>query len=296
MQIETLRVYCDLIETASFSKSAKMNGVTQSAVSQQIRALENKFDVILIDRGKKNFSMTPEGTVFLDAAKQIMEVYGGIEDRFQELQDRVEGALRVATVFSLGLHELPPYVKRFRAQFPEVDLKLDYLRSNQVYNEVLEGRADLGVVAFPAKRKGIAIKEFAKDKLVCICPPGHPLAERRTIRLAELKKRKFVAFEPDLPTRKAIDRVLKSEDVQVDRAMEFDNIETVKRAVEVENAVSIVPLRSVEDEVKAGRLVAIEIKSAGMWRPLGLIQKRERSTSPAMREFIAILGTLSRKK
>ncbi len=295
MQIETLKVYCDLIETASFSQSARLNGVTQSAVSQQIRALENKFDVILIERGKKNFSMTPEGKVFLDAAKQIMEIYVSIEDRFQELQNKVAGTLRVATVFSLGLHELPPFVKKFRATFPEVDLKIDYLRSNQVYNEVLEGRADLGVVAFPAKRKGIVIDEFSQDKLVAICPPEHELSERRSIRLTELKKRKFIAFEPDLPTRKAIDRVLKSEEVQVDRDMEFDNIETVKRAVEVENAVSIVPLRSVEDEVKSGSLVAIDIKSADMWRPLGLVQKRTRATSPAMREFISLLKTRSGK-
>lgn len=289
MQIETFQVYCDLIETASFSKSAKLNGITQSAVSQQIRSLETKFEVVLIERGKKNFSMTPEGKVFLDAARQIIELYGGISDRFQELQNKVVGNLRIATVFSLGLHELPPYVKIFRRQFPEVELKIDYLRSNQVYNEVIEGRADLGVVAYPMKRKGIVIEEFAQDKLVCICPPEHELAERRTLKFSDMRGQKFVAFEPDLPTRKAIDRVLKAEDVQVEREMEFDNIETVKRAVEVENALSIVPLRSVEAEVKAGTLVAIDMKSVDMWRPLGLIQKRTRATSPSMREFISLL-------
>jgi DNA-binding transcriptional LysR family regulator len=289
MQIETFQVYCDLIETASFSKSAKLNGITQSAVSQQIRALEGKFDIVLIERGKKNFSMTPEGKVFLDAARQIMELYEGIGDRFSELQNKVAGSLRVATVFSLGLHELPSYVKRFRKQFPDVELKIDYLRSNQVYNEVIDGRADLGVVAYPVKRKGIVIEEFAQDKLVCICPPDHELAEYRTLKFSDMRGQKFVAFEPDLPTRKAIDRILKAEDVQVERDMEFDNIETVKRAVEVENALSIVPMRSVEAEVKSGTLVAIELKSADMWRPLGLLQKRTRATSPAMREFTNLL-------
>jgi DNA-binding transcriptional LysR family regulator len=289
MQIETLKVYCDLIETASFSLSAKLNGVTQSAVSQQIRALEVKFGVVLIERGKKNFSMTPEGKVFLDASRQIMEIYGSIDDRFHELQDKVAGSLRVATVFSLGLHELPPYVKMFRQRFPDVDVRIDYARSNQVYLDVIDGRADLGVVAFPAKRKGIVIDEFAQDRMVLICPPDHELAERRSVKLSDLRGQRFIAFEPDIPTRKAIDRVLKSEEVSIDREMEFDNIETVKRAVEVENAISIVPMQSVQGEVKAGTLVAIEIKGADMLRPLGLIQKRTRSTSPAMREFIALL-------
>ncbi len=289
MQIETLKVYCDLVETTSFSLSAKLNGVTQSAVSQQIRALEIKYGVVLIERGKKNFSMTPEGKVFLDAARQIMEVYNSIDDRFQDLQDKVAGTLRVATVYSLGLHELPPYVKMFRQRFPDVEVRIDYVRSNQVYIDVIDGRADLGVVAFPTKRAGVLIDEFSEDRMVLICPPGHELAERRTVKLTDLRGQRFIAFEPDIPTRKAIDRVLKSEEVTVDREMEFDNIETVKRAVEVENAVSIVPLPSVQAEVKAGTLVAIEIRGADMIRQLGFVQKRSRSTSPAMREFIALL-------
>ncbi|MEM0897040.1 MAG: LysR family transcriptional regulator [Verrucomicrobiota bacterium] len=291
MQIETLKVYCDLIETASFSQSAKINGVTQSAVSQQIRSLESKFDVTLIERGKKNFSMTPEGKVFLEAARSILEIFNGIGDSFQELQDRVAGSLRVATVFSLGLHELPPIVKQYRGRFPEVELKVDYLRSNQVYTEVVEGRADLGIVAYPAKRKGVVVEEFAQDQLVCICPPEHELASQNGIRLKDLGGRKFIAFEPDLPTRKAVDRALRAANVTIEREMEFDNIETVKRAVEVENALSIVPKRSVVGELKGGTLVALEIQSKDMWRPLGIVQKRTRATSPAMREFTDLLKT-----
>lgn len=289
MQVETLKVYSDLIDTASFSLAAKRNGITQSAVSQQIRALETKFDVVLIERGKKNFSMTPEGKVFLDASKEILELYNGIQDRFHELQNKVAGTLRIATVFSLGLHELPPFVKEFRAAYPQVDLKIDYIRSSQVYTEVIEGNADLGIVAYPSKRKGVTIEEFAQDKMVVICPPDHPLARRKTARFEDLADQKFVSFEPDLPTRKALDKALKNAGVTVRREMEFDNIETVKRAVEIENGISIVPSRSVENEVKSGRLVSVDIRSEDMKRPLGFVQKRTRATSPAMREFIALL-------
>lgn len=289
MQVETLKVYSDLIETASFSLAAKRNGITQSAVSQQIRALETKFDVVLIERGKKNFSMTPEGKVFLDASKEILELYNGIQDRFNELQNKVAGTLRIATVFSLGLHELPPFVKEFRRLYPKVDLKIDYIRSSQVYSEILEGNADLGIVAYPNKRKGVTIEEFAQDKMVLICPPDHPLAKRKTARLDDLADQKFVSFEPDLPTRKALDKALKNAGVAVRREMEFDNIETVKRAVEIENGISVVPELSVSDEAKGGTLRAIPIRQPALSRPLGLVQKRTRATTPAMREFIAIL-------
>ena len=289
MQVETFKVYCDLIETASFSNAAKLNGITQSAVSQQVRALEKRFGVVLVERGKKNFSVTPEGNIFLEASRDILQVYNSIEDRIHDLQDRVVGELKVATVFSLGLHELPPFIKDYRTRFPQVEVSVDYLRSSQVYHEVLEGRADLGIVAYPAKRKGIAIEEFSTDRLVCICPPDHRFAGRKTLKLSDLDGEKFISFEPDLPTRKALDREMKEAGIRVHREMEFDNIETVKRAVEIENGISIVPETSVEQEVKAGSLEAIPLRSPSLTRPLGLVQKRTRATSPAMREFIATL-------
>jgi DNA-binding transcriptional LysR family regulator len=289
MQVETFKVYCDLIETASFSNAAKLNGITQSAVSQQVRALEKRFDVVLVERGKKNFSVTPEGKIFLEAARDILEVYNSIDNRIHDLQNKVVGGLRLATVFSLGLHELPPYIKKYRSEFPDVEVTVDYLRSNQVYTEVLEGTADIGIVAYPQKRKGIAVEEFSSDRLVCICPPEHRFAERKALKLADLDGEKFISFEPDLPTRKALDKEMKDAGVRVRREMEFDNIETVKRAVEIENGISIVPEVSVMDEAKAGTLKAIPLRQPTLVRPLGLVQKRTRATTPAMRELIAIL-------
>ncbi len=289
MQIETFKVFCDLVETASFSRAASLNSITQSAVSQQIRALEQRYDVSLIERGKKNFSVTQEGRAFLAASKEILHTYGNLGDRIRELQNVVAGQLRVATVYSIGLHELPPFLKKFRAVYPEVEVLIDYRRSAQVYNEVLEGDVDLGLVAFPAKRTGLVIEDFWRDKLVLICPPSHPLAERKRISLRELSGEKFISFEPDLPTRKVIDRLLREEGIEIEHAMEFDNIETVKRAVEIENGVSIVPQTSVADETRNGSLVAVEIESFEMWRPLGVIYRRHRAISPAQKQFVALL-------
>ena len=152
MHIETLKVFCDLVETASFSEAAERNGVTQSAVSQQIKGLEDRFSVVLVERGRRNFSVTPEGEVFLQAAREIVDTYRGIESKLQQMRDVVAGPLRVATVYSIGFHELPPYLEHFRAQFPEVQLTVQYRRSNQVYADVLESKADLGLVAAGGRR------------------------------------------------------------------------------------------------------------------------------------------------
>lgn len=289
MYIDTFKVFCDLAETGSFSKAAVINSITQSAVSQQIRALENKFQVTLVERGRRNFSLTAEGSAFLNASREILEVYNDLDNRLHELRNVVAGELRIASIYSIGLHELPPYLKAFREKFPEVEVHVGYRRSQQVYAQVLSGEVDLGLVAYPVKRSGLQADIFSEDRLVLICHPNHPLAARKRITLAALSGEKFIAFEPDLPTRKVIDRHLRENSVEIEHAMEFDNIETVKRAVEVESGVSIVPSNTVRQEVEGGVLAAVEIEGAKMSRPLGVITKRNRARSPAHKEFVDAL-------
>ena len=289
MQIETFKIFCDLADSRSFSKAASANAITQSAVSQQIRALETRFNVTLIERGRRNFSLTVEGKAFLEASKEILGVYDHLGDSLRELHNVVAGELRIAAIYSIGLHELPPYLKIFRKQYPDVEVHVEYHRSAQVYSEVLTGDVDLGFVSFPVPRKGLRIEPFIEDRLVLICHPAHRLARRTRIRLDEVEGEKFIGFDPDLPTRKVIDRHLKDHQVAINRTLEFDNIETVKRSVEIENGIAIVPRNTVDAEVRSGALAAVEIEKPEMRRPIGILMKRSRSRSAAQREFLATL-------
>ncbi len=289
MHVETFQVFCDLVDTASFSEAAARNGITQSAVSQQVRALEERYGVTLVERGRRNFSVTREGEAFLRAARTIVEAWQGIGRDLGTMRDSVTGPLVVATVYSIGFHELPPYLEEFRRLFPEVDLQVHYRRSNQVYSDVSENRADLGLVAYPQERKGVEIEPAWRDRLVVICPPGHPLAPKTALELKAIHGERFISFEPDLPTRKAIDAMMAQAGVSVKEVVEFDNIETVKRGVLIENAISIVPGESVASEVKAGTLVRIPIRGTFVWRPLGIVRRRSKATTPAMRELIDLL-------
>jgi DNA-binding transcriptional LysR family regulator len=289
MQIATLKIFCDLVDSESFTVAAERNGITQSAVSQQMRALEQGYGVTLVERGRKNFSVTAEGEIFLAAARDILDRYQAIETQLGEMRDRVAGPLRIATVYSIGFHELPPYLDRFRESFPEVDLKVDYRRANQIYTDVLESRTDLGLVAYPQSRKGIEVDKVWEDRLVLIAPPGHELCARSTVDVAQLDGRRFISFEPDLPTRKAIDSMLREAGVQVKEVVEFDNIETVKRGVVIENAVSLVPSDSVRAEVESGTLCQVQVEGVDVCRPLGILRRRTKAVTPAMRELIAVL-------
>jgi len=184
---------------------------------------------------------------------------------------------------------LPPYLEKFRDRYPDVDLQVKYRRANQVYADVSENLTDLGLVAYPQERKGVEIDPAWKDKLVVICPPGHELAERKSLSLSQINGQRFISFEPDLPTRKAIDGMFTQAKISVKEVVEFDNIETVKRGVLIENAISIVPSESVKSEVEGGTLVQIAIEGKFIWRPLGIVRRRARAVTPAMREMIQIL-------
>ena len=289
MQIESLKVFCDLAETESFTKAAQINNVTQSAVSQQISSLERQFKSLLIERSKKKFRLTREGQVLYDFSKQIIQTYDGLHSKLQEIKDIISGTIRVATIYSIGLHDLPPYIKRFLKDYPTVHVHVEYRRANQVYEDVFSNVVDLGLVAYPTKDSKLEIVPLLRDPLVLICHPQHPFAKQKTIKLRTIADQKFIGFEPDIPTRKAIDKVLKEQNVEVKTVMEFDNIETVKRAVEIDAGVSIVPQGTIGQEIAKQTLAAVIIEDAELYRPLAAIYKKGKVLSPAMRQFINIL-------
>jgi len=289
MQIESLKVFCDLAETESFTKAAQINGVTQSAVSQQISSLERLFKSLLIERSKKRFRLTSEGQVLYDYSKQIIQTYESLHSQLQELKDIISGTIRVATIYSIGLHDLPPYVKKFMRSYPTVNVHVEYRRANQVYEDVLGNVVDMGLVAYPTKDAKLEIIPLHKDPLVLICHPHHPFAKQKNIKLKALVGQKFVGFEPDIPTRKALDKILREHSVSVNNVMEFDNVETVKRAVEIDAGVSIVPQGTVTQEVHKQTLAAVTLEDGAFVRPLAALYKKNKVLSPAMKQFLALL-------
>ena len=289
MQIESLKVFCDLAETESFTKAAQINSVTQSAVSQQISALERIFKSLLIERSKKKFRLTREGQTLYDYSKQIIQTYESLHSQLQELKDIISGTIRVATIYSIGLHDLPPYVKKFMKIYPTVNVHVEYRRSNQVYEDVLGNVVDMGLVAYPTRDPKLEIIPLRKEPLVVITHPNHPFAKQKSVKLRALSGQSIIGFEPDIPTRKALDKILREYDVDVKLVMEFDNVETVKRAVEIDAGISIVPEGTVLQEISKQTLVAIPIADGDFFRPLAAIYKKNKVLSPAMKQFLAIL-------
>ncbi len=290
MQIENFKIFADLVETKSFSKSAKLNGITQSAVSQQARAMERHFKALLIDRSQKQFQLTREGQRVYEAAKEMLHTYEKLLSELQEMKKVISGTIRISTIYSIGLHELPPFIKKFLHDFPSVNVRVEYRRSNLVYEDILHNSVDFGLVAFPVKQRQIEVLPFRNDRLVLITHPQHALSKRNDIEVKDLVGQKFIGFDPDIPTRKAVDAICREHKLEIEPVMEFDNIETVKRAVEIDHGIAIVPQATVLQEQKQGTLAVLQFKGKEFSRPLAILHRKGRVLTPAMRKFIETLG------
>jgi DNA-binding transcriptional LysR family regulator len=291
LQIETLKIFCDLVETRSFSQAAERNFVTQSAVSQQVRGLESKFKRRLLERvrGRRDLHLTQAGETFYEASREVLRAYQQLEEGMRRQSGTVSGTVRVATVYSVGLHELPPVVREFMTRYPQAKIDLEYSRTTRIVRDVLSGAVELGLVAYPEKRRGLEVVPLGGDRLVLICPPSHPFAGRKKLKASELQGQEFVLFERDIPTRRATDRILRAHGVTVHRAAEFDNIETIKRAVEVGLGVAVVPRPSVLDEQRSGQLAVVPLAEPEWERAVGVIYRSDRALGTAAQKFIELL-------
>lgn len=291
MHIETLKVFCDLVDLESFSLAAERNFVTQSAVSQQIRTLEDKFKRRLLERirGRREVKLTPAGEVFYRESRQVLDAYEQLQESLRGVVGKIGGTVRVATVYSVGLHELPAKVREFMTKFPAAKIDLEYLRSTRVVREVLSGGVELGILALPEPKRGLTITPMPDDRYVLIAPIGHKFASRAKVKVSDLQGQDFVHFERDVPTRKAMDRIFKENKVEVKKVAEFDNIETIKRAVEVGFGLAIVPEPAVSEAKKAGTLAVIQLAEKYWTRPVGVIYRSDRSLSLAAKKFVQLL-------
>jgi len=268
INLSTYKIFRDLVNTQSFSKAATLNSITQSAVSQQIAGLEKRLECPLIERGKKELGLTREGRRFFQVCYDIIDIQDRFLREIKELNNQITGVLNVSTIYSIGLHDLPPYLKKFIKQFPGIHVHVEYRRSHQVYEDIQKNVSDLGFIAFPEKKSQFVIKPFKRDRLVLICHPSHRLANFKAVSIKQLIGQKFIGFDPDAPTKKALEGILKKHRIEVEHIMEFDNIETLKRAVEIDMGVSLVPLSTVTQEVKNRTLKSVDFADQEFFRPL----------------------------
>jgi len=289
MHLETLKIFCDLTELLSFSKTAEKHFLSQSAVSQQLAQLELTHKCQLINRKKRPIELTRQGRLFYQAARDMLERYEQLKTELSSLKTKAGARINVSAIYSIGMHTLPGYVKKFMVNYPNVNVHIEYFSAERIYEMVLTGQSDIGLVAVPKKDKRLDVFDFENELLVLVCSPKHPLASQSQIDIHKLQFERFIAFDKDVPTRMWIDDILGRYSVVVHTVMEFDNIETVKRAAELNSGVSILPQSAIEQELTSGTLKAIRFSNEDFVRPTGIIVRKNRLLSQPGRYFIELL-------
>jgi LysR family transcriptional regulator, transcriptional activator of the cysJI operon len=294
MHIETLKVFCDLADSRSFSKTAEKHMLSQSAISQQLAQLELAHKCQLITRKKRPIELTPPGQVFYKGAKEILERYEQLKDEVHAIQSETDHRINVAAIFSIGMHSLTEYVKKFMVSYPHVNVHIEYFRADKIYELLLNGEVDIGLVAVPKKDRRLEVYDFEEEPLVLVCSPRHPLAKESEIDIHKLQFERFIAFEREVPTRVWIDGILLRYNTVVRPVMEFDNTETIKRAVEINAGVSILPETVVVQEVAGGTLKTVPFSNERFIRPTGILVRKGKIFSQAGRYLIELLRRQAR--
>lgn len=289
MQIESLKLFCDVVRLRSFSEGARANGVLQATASLAIQRLEKHLGARLIDRSCRPWKLTPEGQLFYEGCRKLLEEYRALEAEVRGQRMVAESTVRVAAIYSVNLHDMSRCVRRFSELQPGARVQLEYLHPSRVCERVLRDEVDLGILSFPEGRRGLAVIPWRDEPMVVVCPPQHPLAGQRQVAVQQLAGEVFVGFDAELVIRKKIDAFLRAHRVQVKVVLTFDNVEAVKRAVEAGSGIAILPEPTLQHERQAGTLVAIPFAAVSFVRPLGIVYRRGRKLSAAAQAFVDLL-------
>ncbi len=289
MGFENLKLFRDIVQAKSLSRGAELNGISPSAASQHLQELERGLGIGLLDRSTRPLSLTAAGRLYNDLCRDVLRRNDEFRGALDELKIDVEGTVRIASIYSVGLSEMSRLEAEFQNRLPHVRLQVDYLRPEKVYEAVAADRVDLGLVSYPEPTREIAVIPWRDEEMFLAASPLHPLARKTAVLPSDLDGVDFIAFDEDLPIRREVDRYLRSFGVEVNITMHFDNLQTIKEAIALGSGVSIVPARILKTEIEQRRLAAIPIAPPGLFRPLGIIHRKKKKFHRAAQSFLDLL-------
>jgi LysR family transcriptional regulator, transcriptional activator of the cysJI operon len=289
MDFDRLKIFRDLAHSRSVSKGAALNGISQSAVSQYLQELEAQVGITLLDRSTRPLTITEAGRLYLDMCRDVLNRRDEFQVALDLLKGQVEGTVRVASIYSVGLSELSRLEEEFLRRYPQARVEVQYLRPEKVYEAVLTDRADLGLMSYAEPTKEVTVLPWRREEMAVAASPYHPLAKNMEVKPEDLENLDFIGFDEDLPIRKDIDRFLRERHVRVNITLHFDNIQMIKEAVAHGSGVSIMPARVMEEEVAQGRLVPIRIAGFELFRPVGIVHRRKKRFHRAGQAMLELL-------
>jgi len=297
VEIRQLRAFVAIAESGTFTAGALRVHVTQAAISMQIRQLETEIGAKVFVRAPRHVILTEAGEQLLRRARHILREHDAALDEIAELAGAERGRLRIGSASAMVLTEqLPSVLKELRKQHPAADISVTSGTSEVLVDQILAGEVDVAFVSLPVDVRGIKTERLSEDQLVAIASPLHKLAKQKTISAYTLAGERLILGERGGNTRRLIDQFFAQAGVSLRVAMELSRQQAIKRMVEEDMGVGIVPLQSVKEEVEKGRLIRWWIEGAQINWELGIAQLSNGYDSPIMQKFVSLAHRNFKKK
>ena len=289
MHLYEAKLFREIAQTKSISRAAAHSGISQSAATQHVQEVERRLGLPLVDRSTRPLALTEAGKLYADFCRDVLRREEQFFVAFERLKGEAEGAVRVASIYSIGLSEMSRLRQEFERRHPHAQLHVDYLRPDKIYEAVMGDQADLGLVSYPVAKRELAVIPWRKEQMAVAVAPSHPLASKELLQPADLDGQDFIGFDEDLLIRRDLDRFFRDHGVEVHQVMQFDNIQTIKEAVALGSGISILPERTMQTEIEQGRLISVPLHAPELVRPLGIVHRKRKKFNLAAQAFLNLL-------
>jgi DNA-binding transcriptional LysR family regulator len=283
------KLFRDVAHAKSLSRAAQLNGISQSAATQHIQELERRLGVELLDRSTRPLGLTAAGKLYADLCRDVLRREEGFFAELDEIKAEAEGAVRVASIYSIGLTEVGRLKDEFARLCPSAHLQVEYCRPERVYEAVQADQADFGFISYPEHRRELAVIPWREERMTVAVYPSHPFAMRDSVSASDFDGEDFITFDEDVPIRRELDRFFRENGVEVSIAAQFDNIHSIKEAVALGSGISILPERTILPEIEQDRLYSVPIRAPELVRPTGVIHRKRKKFTRAAQEFLQLI-------
>jgi len=288
MDLTALRIFLAVAEERSFSRAAAKVHRTQPAVSQAVKRLEDDLGELLFDRSSKNGTLTDAGRVLQNYGQRLVRLAEETESAMRELRDLRRGRVLIGAN-EAAIHTLLPLMARFRKKVPDIAVDVRRVPARQIAVEVQQGSLDFGALTFRPAEQGLLEVDVGSDELVLLLPPSHPLAKRKQVSMADVAGEPVVAHNDPSPARERVLRMFEEQHISLNMVISLPSLDGIKRAVELELGVALLPRRCAELEISRGELVALAMPEIRLRRQVRMVFRKAGERSHAAAAFLGVI-------
>jgi DNA-binding transcriptional LysR family regulator len=292
MDVRQLEMFRAVAEEGGFTRASQRLRVSQSAVSRQVKLLEEELGARLLHRSGKGVSVTAQGELLLKAANRIHRDIQDVAWQISETQKLQRGMLSLGGGMTVCMYVLPKLLKKFRSLYQDVDLRVTSGTSEAILRQIRNHQVDLGLLTLPIVASDLEVHPVLKEEMVVVTAPRHPLSRERAVEPRSLGRYPLILFERGSNTRKVLDEFFLEQEIPVDVAMETENVEIIKAMVSNGLGVSVIPFPAIARDLRAGRFAWTRIRGHRLHREAGWVYLRSDHVPRAIPEMLRVFDLI----